>query len=190
MVADKQSLRKHYLQIRKGMSSFESFMKSWTIQKYLIEADFFLDSKVIGLYYPILNEVQTFRIINQSLQLCKTVCLPAVVDHQLSFYPYESRQLLKIGKYNIMEPIPRKPEINEHLDLIVVPGIVFDTTGNRIGYGKGYYDKFINLFSASRPIIVGLAYNFQVYGEKFSQFDHDVKMDILITEEFIKYFRS
>jgi 5-formyltetrahydrofolate cyclo-ligase len=188
LVTDKQSLRNHYLQIRKDLSSFDSFIKSWTIQNYLLAADFFLNSKVVGLYYPILNEVQTFRILESSLLLAKTVCLPAVVEQKILFYRYNPTLGLKIGKYNIMEPTPTNSETNNQLDMIVIPGVVFDSAGNRIGYGKGYYDRFINLMTEYRPVIAGLGYSFQVHPEEISAFEHDVKLDILITEKGVKYF--
>lgn len=190
MITDKPDLRKRYLQIRKNLSSFDSFIKSWTIQDNLIESDFYYNSKVIGLYYPILNEVQTFRILNHSLMRSKTVCLPAVVNDKLVFYQYTSNKELKKGKYNIMEPNVTHVEMNNHLDLLIVPGIVFDIVGSRIGYGKGYYDRFIASISCNYLTIAGLGYNFQIYPGEFDHFKHDAKMDILVTEAGIKCFQS
>lgn len=190
MIMDKQNLRKKYLQIRKALSSFDSFIRSWTIQDNLIGSDFYCNSKVVGLYYPIFNEVQTFRIINNSIMNSKTVCLPAVVNDKLVFYQYRSNKELKKGKYNIMEPNVTNVEMNNHLDLLIVPGIVFDTVGNRIGYGKGYYDRLIKSISSDSLTIAGLGYDFQIHQGELDHFEHDAKMDILVTEVGIKFFQS
>jgi 5-formyltetrahydrofolate cyclo-ligase len=190
MVTDKAILRMQYLKVRKGLSSFDSFIKSWAIQDRLIDSNILSNAKVIGLYYPIFNEVQTFRIISYSLMNSKTVCLPAVVGDKLLFYEYESKKELKTGKYNIMEPRQTNVEMNNQLDLIVIPGIVFDIGGHRIGYGKGYYDKLIKSLSTNKLTVAGLGYNFQVHPEEIEHFDHDAKLDALFTEDYVKFFRT
>jgi 5-formyltetrahydrofolate cyclo-ligase len=80
--------------------------------------------------------------------------------------------------------------MNNYLDLLIVPGIVFDIVGSRIGYGKGYYDRFIASISCNYLTIAGLGYNFQIYPGEFDHFKHDAKMDILVTEAGIKCFQS
>lgn len=189
MVTDKIRLRLKYLEVRKALSSFDSFIKSWAIQDKLITSNLLCNAKVIGLYYPILNEVQTFRIITYSLIHSKTICLPAVVDGKLLFYRYESKMGLQKGKYNIMEPIYDNIDMNHALDLIIIPGIVFDIFGNRIGYGKGYYDKLINSLDRKKCIIAGLGYNFQIHTQEIEHFEHDAKLDALFTEAETKFFR-
>ncbi|HEX5904556.1 MAG TPA: 5-formyltetrahydrofolate cyclo-ligase [Candidatus Nitrosocosmicus sp.] len=190
MVTDKAILRMQYLKVRKGLSSFDSFIKSWTIQDRLIDSNIFYNAKVIGVYYPILNEVQTFRIICYSIINSKTVCLPAVVGEKLLFYEYESIKELKTGKYNIMEPSRTNLEMNNQLDLLIIPGIVFDLAGHRIGYGKGYYDKLIQSLPTNNITIAGLGYNFQVHPEEIEHFNHDAKLDVLITEDDVKFFHT
>lgn len=188
MSIDKPILRKKYLETRKGLSSFDCFIKSWIIQGIVIDSEFYCDAKVIGLYYPILNEVQTFRLINHSLLNSKTVCLPAIVNDKLIFYKHKSSKELQMGKYNIMEPNPTDLEMNNLLDLVIVPGIVFDGVGNRIGYGKGYYDRLFGSIPSYGLTIAGLGYEFQVHPEELDRFEHDVKLNILVTEVGVKYF--
>ena len=190
MVTDKARLRTRYLEARKALSSFDSFIRSWTIQDHLIASEIFRNAKVVGMYYPILNEVQTFRIISYSLKSSKIVCLPAVVEDHLLFYKYNSKACLKIGKYNIMEPVHTNLEMNNQLDLIIVPGIVFDVSGNRIGYGKGYYDRLIKSISATKLTVAGLSYNFQIHPEEIEHFNHDAKLDLLVSEDEVKFFNA
>ena len=151
-------------------------------QQRFLGSKYFSESKVIGLYYPILNEVQTFRIMSQAILNLKTVCLPTIVDEQISFFKYDPTKSLKVGKYGIMEPETSSENMNHLLDIVITPGVVFDVTGNRIGYGKGYYDKFFNSIGFQNMTLVGLGYDFQFILEKIICNDQDVKMNTLISE--------
>ena len=152
-------------------------------QQRFLGSKYFSESKVIGLYYPILNEVQTFQIMSQAVLNLKTVCLPTIVDEQISFFKYDPTKSLKIGKYGIMEPETSSENMNHLLDIVITPGVVFDVTGNRIGYGKGYYDKFFNSIGFQNMTLVGLGYDFQFILEKIICNDQDVKMNTLISEK-------
>ena len=183
MVHSKEILRKKYLLIRKNLPYYDCYMKSMSAQQRFLGSKYFSESKVIGLYYPILNEVQTFRIMSQAILNLKTVCLPTIVDEQISFFKYDPTKSLKIGKYGIMEPETSSENMNHLLDIVITPGVVFDVTGNRIGYGKGYYDKFFNSIGFQNMTLVGLGYDFQFILEKIICNDQDVKMNTLISEK-------
>ena len=152
-------------------------------QQRFLGSKYFSESKVIGLYYPILNEVQTFQIMSQAILNLKTVCLPTIVDEQISFFKYDPTKSLKVGKYGIMEPETSSENMNHLLDIVITPGVVFDVTGNRIGYGKGYYDKFFNSNGFQNMTLVGLGYDFQLILEKIICNAQDVKMNTLISEK-------
>ena len=152
-------------------------------QQRFLGSKYFSESKVIGLYYPILNEVQTFQIISQAILNLKTVCLPTIVNEQINFFKYDPTKSLKIGKYGIMEPETSSNNMNRFLDIVITPGVVFDVTGNRIGYGKGYYDQFFNSNGFQNMTLVGLGYDFQLILEKINCNAQDVKMNTLISEK-------
>jgi 5-formyltetrahydrofolate cyclo-ligase len=158
-------------------------MKSMSAQQRFLGSKIFSECKVIGLYYPILNEVQTFQIISQAILNSKTVCLPTILNDQIIFFKYDPTKRLRIGKYGIMEPEATSESMNHILDIVITPGVVFDITGNRIGYGKGYYDKFFNSNAYQNITLVGLAYDFQLILEKITCNAQDVKMNILISDE-------
>ncbi|MDN5847020.1 MAG: 5-formyltetrahydrofolate cyclo-ligase [Candidatus Nitrosocosmicus sp.] len=183
MVPSKEVLRQKYLLIRKNLLSYDCFIKSWSAQQIFLGSKFFLESKVIGLYYPILNEVQTFQIISQAILNLKTICLPTIVNEQIIFFKYDSSNRLRIGKYGIMEPEATSENMNHCLDIVITPGVVFDITGNRIGYGKGYYDRFFNSNTYQEKTLVGLAYDFQIKLEKITCNAQDVKMNTLISDK-------
>jgi len=165
------------------MNRSEVSTKSNVIQRKLIESPVFNQSKSVGLYLAIGSEVQTREIINYSLDLGKTVLLPRVMSNNLRFYVVNKEDLetnsFDVNMFGIKEPrIYNKSE--DYIDLMIIPGIVFDIYGSRIGYGYGYYDKYLtsNEFSKS----VGLAYDFQLIKKPIPTLPHDRKIDILITE--------
>jgi 5-formyltetrahydrofolate cyclo-ligase len=82
-----------------------------------------------------------------------------------------------------MEPEATCENMNHVLDTVITPGILFDTAGNRIGYGKGYYDKFFNANTSQIMTLVGLGYDFQIILEKITCNPHDVKMSIVISDK-------
>lgn len=165
------------------MPYYDCFMRSRSAQQRFLDSRFFAESKVIGLYYPILNEVQTFQIIYQAILNSKTVCLPTIVNEHIDFFKYDPTKRLRLGKYGIMEPETTCENMNHFLDTVVTPGILFDTAGNRIGYGKGYYDKFFHYNASQIMTLVGLGYDFQLILEKITSSPDDVKMNVIISDK-------
>ncbi len=182
---NKETLKIKFLLQRKNLSSFDVFIKSWFAQENLLSSIFFSKSNVLGVYYPILNEIQTFRIIRKSLLVKKKVCLPKLLDGEISFFSITTLNDLKAGKYNILEPLSNKNNVCKDMDTVITPGIVFDRCGYRIGYGKGYYDKFLSKLSKQKITVIGLGYEFQLISEFIPYESHDVKLDVLITDRVI-----
>ncbi|HKX97122.1 MAG TPA: 5-formyltetrahydrofolate cyclo-ligase [Candidatus Nitrosocosmicus sp.] len=187
MISSKEVLRKKYLLLRKNLPPHDCFMRSWSAQQRFLSSRSFSENKVIGLYYPILNEVQTFEIISQAILNLKTVCLPTIVNEQINFFKYDPTKSLRFGKYGIMEPEVTSENMNHYLDIIITPGVVFDITGSRIGYGKGYYDRFFNSNANQHMTLVGLGYDFQIILEKIACNSQDVKMNTLISDKRLIY---
>jgi len=187
---EKSLLRKEVLHKRNSMSHFEISMKSKLIQRKLIESPVFNQSKSIGLYLAIGSEVQTREIINYALDLGKTVLLPRIMSNDLRFYVVDQKDFEKnsfdVNRFGIKEPKIDKPA--DFIDLLIIPGIVFDTYGFRIGYGYGYYDKYLTISKFSKSI--GLAYDFQLIKKPIPILPHDRKIDVLITESGFNVFNS
>lgn len=185
----KSVLRNEILQKRNSLSIFEISSKSRSIQENLIGSNEFIESKSIGIYLPIGSEVQTKDIISNALGSEKTILLPRIVQNDLHFFVVEKndfdQDLFEVSKFGIKEP--KKTNMKaEFIDLLIVPGIVFDYHGYRIGYGYGYYDKLMAEEKFSKSI--GLAYDFQVMKNPIPKFEYDEKIDILITESGIQVF--
>jgi len=173
------------------MSHFEISTKSKLIQQKLIEYSVFIQSRSIGLYLAIGSEVQTGEIINYALDLGKTVSLPRIMPNDLRFYLVDQTDFEKnsfdVNRFGIKEPKKdNKPA--DFIDLLILPGIVFDMYGFRIGYGYGYYDKYLTYNKLSKSI--ALAYDFQLIKKPIPILQHDRKIDVLITESGFNVFNS
>jgi 5-formyltetrahydrofolate cyclo-ligase len=151
------------------------------IQELVIKSKEFQSAKVVGAYYAFGSEVKTDMILEKANALGKKVALPSVEGEGLAFYELSSGKYLVKGRFGIMEPLPYGPV--DRMDLLVVPGIAFDKKGYRLGYGKGYYDKFLAKKNVSS---IGLAYSFQLL-ESLPKGKYDKKLDAVATEDGIHY---
>lgn len=180
----KEGIRKKILSLRFQLSQEELIYNSQTIQDVFFLLPEFTCSENILFYVSIKNEVLTEKMICNAVSMGKSVFLPAIAKKKEELEIYEMISLKHIvkGPYNTMEPdklANRKADSGE-IDLLVIPGIAFDTAGNRIGYGKGYYDKFLKGLSNS-AFRIALAFDFQIVQE-IQTSGHDIKVDKIITE--------
>ena len=179
----KGAIRKEILEARNGLTLEDRLNLSGQIKNSVLNLEEYKRARTILCYMPINNEVDTISLIQISLDNGKIIALPRVNKKTKLLEVYEIRNLdedLKKGSYDIQEPKinrTRRLEYSE-IDLIIVPGIVFDLHGFRIGYGEGYYDRLLK--SAGVPKI-GLAYEFQMR-DKLPKESHDVCVDKIITE--------
>ncbi len=180
----KDRLRKGIEKKRNVLSTSEVLEKSSRIKKRIFEMDLFRDAQTILFYVSYGNEVYTHDMIKESISLGKTVVVPKSVtkNNALILSRLTDWNNLEVGAYNILEPKQESIEQVdvESIDLIIVPGVVFDESGNRIGHGKGYYDRLLN-DSQNIPNI-GLAFELQMIDNIESE-KHDEKIDVIITED-------
>ncbi len=136
--------------------------KSKLIAKKLFNSDVFKKAKKLMFYISSNAEVNTKKMIRDAQKLGKTVAVPTCQrNRKIRPCFFEAGARLKKGPYGIYEPM-RKNFINpKELDLVVVPGVAFDRKGNRLGRGKGYYDRFLKRLT-KHSFSVGLAFDFQV----------------------------
>lgn len=135
--------------------------KSQLIKKKLFRTKAFVKAKTIMFYMSFGGEVETAEMIRQSFRLGKTVVVPVCEKRTIRPCILEKDSSLKKGRYGIYEPIKKKFINPEKINLILVPGLAFDRQGNRLGRGKGYYDRFLRKLP-SHTVSIGLAYNFQI----------------------------
>jgi len=187
---EKEEIRKRILSLRDSQTEEEMRSKSELIQKRLFNLPEFKKAKTIMFYVAMGSEVRTEQMIKQALKQGKRVVVPIsdVKKRKLILSELKDFDELKPGTFNILEPKKEfiRPVSAEEIDLVIVPGIAFDKKGNRIGYGMGFYDKFLTSLKKRIPV-VGLAYELQIV-DAIPVDDKDVTVNKVITEkEVIKY---
>ncbi len=183
---DKSKLRKEIIEKRNLLDENTVKSASKTIVKTLQSLPDLKQAKIVLSYMPYGKEVD-IRPLNQwILNQGKVLCLPRVINKtemEARAVNDISQGLLKSG-FGVLEPTYDNELIDtDKIELILVPGLAFDKTGNRMGHGNGYYDRFLASCSTN-TILIGIAYAFQVFDS--IPFDkYDVKVNKLITEKFI-----
>ena len=180
----KKTLREEFLKKRKELSDLEIQKKSKQIEHRLFSLPWYQNAKTILFYVSYDNEVNTHDMIKDSFTKGKTVIVPKTDSKEktLCLSKLLSWDDLSPCAYSILEP--RKECVHEvpvsSVELLIVPGIVFDLHGHRIGHGMGYYDRL--LCEGTDAMKIGLAFELQLV-EKIPAEQHDVSVDMIITEE-------
>ena len=172
------------LKKRNSMGKKAIKQKSAKIIKKLTSLKEFKRSKTILGYASIRSETMTLDFIKRLLKnKRKKLVLPKVEGKRMVLSKIDDFAELKKGSFfNILEP--RKIKKVKKVDLILVPGIAFDQTGHRIGYGKGYYDR---LLKKTKAVKVGLAFELQLI-DKVPNHPHDVPVDMVVSEKRVMRF--
>lgn len=179
----KDELRKKYLSIRGSLSEQEVESKSEKIVQQLVSSDPFKKAETVHSYLPITKnrEVNTLEFVEHCIAHGKTVVIPKVgADQQMSHHVLNSFEELKTNSWGVAEPIHPNPISVSEIDLVIVPMVCGDRYRNRIGYGKGFYDRFLSQTDAFK---IGLLYNCTLTDQKIPVEDFDQKPDWLISEK-------
>lgn len=181
----KQTLKQEILSKRNHLNKEDIKKKSELIKNNLYALPEFQKSKNIMFYASFNSEVDTQEIIKELLDKKeKIIVVPYVVKNNpiLQLSELKDFNELEPKTFGILEPKELyKREFNpEKVDLILIPGVVFARNGHRIGYGYGFYDRFLKTIK-NNPTKIALVYDFQIV-EKIPEEQHDVPMDIIITE--------
>ncbi len=183
---NKSELRESMRALRRKMTAAEVGEKSERIQQCLFGFDKYINAKTVMLYVSAFKEPSTEAVIRDALLRGKNVAVPVSNAETETITPsyicgFDS---LKKGAYGILEPEVILPADIYDIDFILVPGIAFDKRGNRMGFGKGYYDKLLRDCRAEKT---ALCYEYQMLDEIPSDI-HDIPMNTIITEENIYAF--
>lgn len=184
----KNSLRKSVLSFRSSLDKNDVLSMSADIFRQFLSIEKIRHASRFMLYVDFRNEVATREIISDLLDLGKEVYLPVTLKNEKKLIPKRIFSLddLVPGAYGILEPRIDAPTIdNSLLDVVIVPGSVFDKNGYRTGYGGGYYDRFLESTDALK---VGVCFDFQLVDDVFPE-NHDKRMDFIITEKSILSFK-
>jgi 5-formyltetrahydrofolate cyclo-ligase len=176
-------LRKQMLFLRRSLTHEEWSVSSRLAQNNLLSMQEYLATSCIALYAPIQNEIDTADILVTSFESNKLVLYPVVSGRIMMLRQLKCGDNLIINEYGIPEPAPTGADLFADVaELIVVPGVVFDQAGHRIGFGKGYYDRFLD-HPARKALLLGLCHDFQVTDDNIPAERHDIRMDFVITDK-------
>jgi 5-formyltetrahydrofolate cyclo-ligase len=174
----KSSLRNILLKKRDNTSFDLLEIASGKIQKRLKNIYAFKDAQKIGLYYPIGSEILTQDIIQELLSDAKEVFLPKVIGDKMEFRKITDFSSLENGSFDIMEPKDGCQADNE-LDVIIVPTVAITPEGVRLGYGHGFYDRFL---AENKTITISLTLEKQIV-KNIPRTEYDKTMDWIVTED-------
>ena len=184
---NKSEIRKLAERIRDTIPIEEKKIKDKIIQDNLFNWELYKRSKYIFCYVSFRSEVDTFRVIKKSITDGKIVAVPKIDKKRKSMKAFVIESIdksLRPGEYGILEPNEECPEVDyKKLDLIIAPGLVFTEKGERLGYGGGYYDRFLSKYPEI-PVCT-LTYE-SLIADSLPVKENDIAVDYLITELGIK----
>jgi len=179
---EKKELRKKMLEMRDQKKPEDRALWDDIIYNKFIGSDYYRNASVIFIFVSFRSEVDTHRIIRKALEDGKVVGVPKVVSKKegIKVFRIDSMEDLEAGYFGVLEPKEGCRSIPaEDIGLIVMPGAAFDKEGGRIGYGGGFYDRYLS--EAGREIKkIALAYRFQVL-DKVTMDENDISVDCIIT---------
>ncbi len=161
------------------------------IQEHLYALKDFKESDMLFTYLSFGSEVDTTAIINKAFEMNKQVYIPKVEDNDMNFYLIPSLDGLIKSKFGVLEP---DSSIHQRYvsslsgnnlsakKLMLIPGLAFDKSGNRVGYGAGYYDRFLGRHSQTEWIKIALAYEFQIM-EQLTTNKFDIPTESVVSSE-------
>lgn len=177
----KRQIRSEILKKRRALSEEEQEKMARNCTKRLIELDAFQAASTILVYMSYNGEMMTDYIIDEARRQKKLVAAPTVLGKEMEFFTFYSKEELVPDKHGILEPVPNdKTKIRDGEALMIMPGVAFDEQKNRVGYGGGFYDRYLEKHQKLKKIAI--AYEFQVIDFVPTE-EFDQRPDCIITEE-------
>ena len=176
---NKSEIRKKILKIRKK-NNFKKFKINFQSILNVLKKEN-IRGKILGGYYPYNYEVDGMQILEKFEKKNYFISLPKIKKNsQMDFFYWSTKDPMTINEYGIPEPISNKVE---YPDILLVPLVAYDKNFNRIGYGGGFYDRYIKRIKKNKKVItIGLAYSFQKV-KKIPINEYDIKLDYIVTEK-------
>ncbi|MGA3673942.1 5-formyltetrahydrofolate cyclo-ligase [Lysinibacillus agricola] len=179
---NKTTLRNEVREALSKMSEAAYQDRSFIVAKNVLQEPYIIEANTIGITISNKPEVDTIHLIEELWQLGKKVAVPKCnpKTREMTFYAIDSFAQLETVYMHLREPIPEKCEFVDanEMDVILVPGVVFDKFGYRIGYGGGYYDRYV--LNCSKGKLVSLLFDEQLF-EQVPTDAHDCPVDIIVT---------
>lgn len=176
-VLDKKQIRKYMKQKRLLYDKQTLLSYSHQIINQIYQHPKYIESSLIGIYVSLELEVYTLDLIKNTLKT-KRVAVPKVVGETMEFYEIKNLEDLKEGHFHVLEPTTQTIVQPSDIELMITPMLAFDELNYRVGYGKGYYDRYFS--NGFKGYKLGLAYDFS-YVKNITCDKYDIKLDEVIT---------
>lgn len=174
---DKKELRRSIRERKRAMTEEEIVMRSEKLGVLFAQSEAYKNAKTIYGYLPYNQEVRTVPMLEQALKDGKKVAVPKVYGDEMKFLYLDDLTKVSKGYAGIPEPIADGPVADDETALVLMPGLAFDPQGHRIGYGGGFYDKFLAA-EPNHPTLA-LCYEFQLLPELDTE-EHDIPVDTVL----------
>lgn len=180
----KTELRAKYQQKRSMLDKAYKRQLDLEIQSRLLMSEQYMFARTVLVYVSNDSEIDTYGIINAAFANKKRVAVPLVNDdYSLTFYYINSLEELKLGRFNILEPTTTDKVTDFSGSICIVPSLCCDLSFNRVGYGKGCYDRFLSTYSGTK---ICLTYADFVLPEIVCD-STDIKVDMIVTNQYVKH---
>ena len=174
---DKKELRRSIRERKRAMTEDEIVSRSEKLGALFAASEAYKSAKTIYGYLPYNQEVRTVPMLEQALKDGKRVAVPKCYGDEMKFIFMDDLSKVEKGYANIPEPITDEPVADDETALVLMPGLAFDPQGHRIGYGGGFYDKFLSR-EPNHPTLA-LCYAFQMLPELETE-EHDIPVDTVL----------
>ena len=174
---DKKELRRSIREQKRAMTEEEILQRSETLGQLFAASEAYKNAKTIYGYLPYNQEVRTVPMLERAMQDGKRVAVPKCYGDEMKFIYMDDLSKVEKGYANIPEPIADGPVADDPTALVLMPGLAFDPEGHRIGYGGGFYDKFLSA-EPDHPTLA-LCYAFQML-PRLENEEHDIPVDYVL----------
>ena len=174
---DKKELRRSIRERKRAMTEEEIVTRSEKLGVLFAQSEAYKNAKTIYGYLSYNQEVRTVPMLEQALKDGKKVAVPKVYGDEMKFLYLDDLSKVSKGYAGIPEPIADEPVADDETALVLMPGLAFDPAGHRIGYGGGFYDKFLAA-EPNHPTLA-LCYEFQMLPELHTE-EHDIPVDTVL----------
>ena len=177
-MSDKQELRSAVRQQKRAMTSADIAARSEALCRMVLQTQQYQQASALYGYLPFNQEVDLMPLLRQAMADGKQVALPKCYGKEMRFIRMSDLTRVRPGAIGAPEPVEDSPAASDPAALVIVPGLVFDRSGYRIGYGGGYYDRFLSA-EPNHPTI-GLCYDFQLT-DCLNPEPHDIPVDTVFS---------
>lgn len=174
---DKQALRKAIREKKRAMTEEQICEASLRLGELLVRSEMYQQAKTVYGYLPYNQEVRTTAMLQRALLDGKRVAVPKIYGDEMRFIYLDDLSRVEKGYSGIPEPIADGPVADDPTALVLMPGLAFDSEGHRVGYGGGFYDRFLEK-EPNHPTLA-LCYEFQMLPKLQTQ-EHDIPVDCVL----------